>query len=220
VWQYVALHRGVADSEYPEGLMAKAKTDLDEIIKSNAEQFAKTLRTAAKAAKTEADIRSAADRELSRIEGLAKISLKVRHEFTVASGRIDSVYDRVVIEYKNPNSPTDKIGANLKSAGSAKLLNQIKSRFADLETDLGHPINSLFGAGIDGHRFIFVRYRDRAWVEEEPVEISAESATRFLWALFNLGQYLVLDQVGFSGNPDNRVLDPACGSGIHRRYDQ
>src|SRR5208337_3621874 len=40
--------------------------------------------------------------------------------------------------------------------------------------------------GLDGKRFIFVRFRDKAWAAEEPVEISPESATRFLWALFNL----------------------------------
>jgi|SRR5208337_94338 len=136
--------------------MVKTKADLDEIIKISAEKFATTLRAAADTARTEADIRSVADRELGSIEKIAGISLKARHEFTVASGRIDSVYERVIIEYKNPNSPSDRIGPNLKSSGSAKLLRQLKSRFADLESDLGQPISSLFGCRF-GWQAIYLR---------------------------------------------------------------
>jgi|SRR5579863_10393004 len=167
--------------------MPKRPADLDEKIKKGASAFADAVRHAAASAKTEADIRSAADRQLSRVEDLAGITLHPRHEYTVASGRIDSVYERVVIEYKNPNSGADRIGKTLASTGSAKLLQQIKSRFSDLENDLGHPINSLFGVGLDGNRFIFVRYRAGAWAEEEPVEVTSESASRFLY-----GHYLTL----------------------------
>jgi len=160
----------------------------DDVIKAGAAQFAAAVRGAAETAKTEADIRSAADRQLAKVEELAEITLHARHEFTVASGRIDSVYDRVIIEYKNPNSSSDKIGKSLESSGSKKLLAQIRSRFGDLEQELGHPINSLFGVGLDGRHFLFVRYRNRAWAIEEPIEITPESTARFLWALFNLGE--------------------------------
>ena len=70
-----------------------------------------------------------------------------------------SVYQNVIIEYKNPASSA-RIGETLDSAGSRKLVEQIKSRFRDLQTELARPINSLFGVGCDGMRFIFVRWRD------------------------------------------------------------
>src|SRR6185437_7498367 len=136
---------------------------------------------------TEADIRSAADRELFKVEQAAGIELEARHEFTVASGRVDSVYDRVIVEYKNPKSPADRIGSTLRDPGTAKLLTQIKSRFGDLKKEHGQPIESLFGVGLDGNRVIFVRYRDGNWIEEAPVPLTEISATRLLWALFNLG---------------------------------
>src|ERR1700730_12192088 len=103
-----------------------------------------------KQAANEAEIRSAVDRQLAFLERDANIALSTRHEFTVASGRIDSVYDRVIIEYKNPNSPADRIGRTIDAAGSQRLVNQIRSSFPDIENELGHSVSSLLGVGIDG----------------------------------------------------------------------
>lgn len=167
--------------------MPADKHELASIIEQASTAFAETLSAAAKTAATEADIRSAADRELLKVEQVAGIKLEARHEFTVASGRVDSVYDRVIVEYKNPASTSDRIGPTLQDSGSAKLLAQIKSRFADLKNEHGQPIDSLFGVGLDGKRILFVRFRDGTWIEEAPVLITAASVTRLLWALFNLG---------------------------------
>lgn len=167
--------------------MPADKHELASIIEKASAAFAETLSAAAKTAATEADIRSAADRELLKVEQVAGITLEARHEFTVASGRVDSVYDRVIVEYKNPASASDRIGPTLQDSGSAKLLAQIKSRFADLKNEHSQPIDSLFGVGLDGKRILFVRFRDGMWIEEAPVLITAASVTRLLWALFNLG---------------------------------
>ncbi len=167
--------------------MPADKTELASIIEKTAATFATKLAAAAKTASTEADIRAIAVRELLKVEQAAGIELEARNEFTVASGRIDSVYDRVILEYKNPASPSERIGATLRDSGTIKLLAQIKSRFSDLQVEHGQPIESLFGVGLDGKRIIFVRYRDGKWIEEAPVLVTEASATRLLWALFNLG---------------------------------
>src|SRR5207248_2576028 len=99
-----------------------------------------------------------------------------------------SVYARVIIEYKNPSDPSARIGPRADSAGSKKVVDQIKKRFRDMKDELGHPLKSLFGVGLDGKHFIFVRYRDEKWDVQEPVEVNRPSVERFLWALFNLGQ--------------------------------
>jgi hypothetical protein len=49
-------------------------------------------------------------------------------------------------------------------------------------------MHSMFGVGTDGKYFIFVRFRDEKWTDEEPLEVNPHSAERFLWALYNLGQ--------------------------------
>jgi hypothetical protein len=83
---------------------------LDEIIGREAAVFADQVCQAAKMADTEQDIRIEFEKQLAFVQRTAGITLEGRHEVTVASGRIDSVYDRVVIEYKNPASPGDRIG--------------------------------------------------------------------------------------------------------------
>jgi SAM-dependent methyltransferase len=166
--------------------MSLSPRSLEPVIEAHASQFAVAMQKALSRARTEADIRSAADRQLATVERAAGIALNSHHEFTVASGRIDSLYDRVIVEYKNPKSTSDRIGETLSDHGTKKAVDQIKSRFDDIEKELGHPITSLFGVGIDGRRFVFVRYRLGRWIEESPVPITAHTSATFLWALFNL----------------------------------
>ncbi|MGH9871405.1 MAG: Eco57I restriction-modification methylase domain-containing protein [Pyrinomonadaceae bacterium] len=174
---------------------------LDELIAKNAAEFADQIKAAAQMADKEEEIRIEAERQLAFIEKQTGIKLEGKHEFTVASGRADSVYDRVIIEYKNPKSPGARIGPKADSPGSKKVVDQLKGRFYDMQTELGHPLNTMFGVGLDGNYFIFIRYRDGKWQVQEPVEVNKYSAERFLWALYNLGQkgkpfsseYLALD---------------------------
>jgi hypothetical protein len=193
---------------------------LDELISKKAVEFADQIKAAASMADKEEEIRIEAEKQLAFIQKEAGIKLEGKHEFTVASGRVDSVYSRVIIEYKNPKSPGDHIGPRADSPGSKKVVEQIKKRFYDMRREHGQPLNSLFGVGLDGNHFIFVRFRDEKWQVQEPVEVNKYSAERFLWALFNLGQkgkpfspeYLTGDFGSEGGN--TIAID-----GIHALYD-
>ncbi|RIK80285.1 MAG: hypothetical protein DCC68_11275 [Planctomycetota bacterium] len=138
-------------------------------------------------ADNEEEIKIAIETQLAFIKKEAGIEWQGKHEVTVVSGRIDSVYDRVIIEYKNPASG-DKLGPKADSPGTKKVVEQIKKRFYDLRAGQGHKLNTLFGVGADGRYFVFVRFRDDKWQVQEPVEVNRYSAERFLWALYNLGQ--------------------------------
>ena len=161
---------------------------LDDLISKKAVEFADQVKQAAAMADKEEEIRIGVERQLAFFAKAAGVTLEGRHEFTVASGRIDSVYQRVIIEYKNPSSPGDRIGPRPDSPGTKKVVEQIKKRFYDLQSEQHQPINSLFGVGLDGNHFVFVRFRDDKWQVQDPVEVNKVSAERFLWALFNLGQ--------------------------------
>ena len=161
---------------------------LDDLIAKKAFEYADQIKAAAAMADKEEEIRIESEKQLAFIQKVAGIKLEGKHEFTVASGRVDSVYSRVIIEYKNPKSGGDKIGPKGDSPGSKKVVEQIKKRFYDMRAEHGQPLNSLFGVGLDGNYFIFVRFRDEKWQVQEPVEVNHVSAERFLWALFNLGQ--------------------------------
>jgi N-6 DNA Methylase len=160
---------------------------LDEIVKQRAKIYADRLTQTALKAKKEEEIRIASEHELAFLQDAAGIKLEGKHEFTVASGFVDSVYDRVIIEYKNPNSPGGRLGPTIDSPGTKKVLDQIKSRFEDLNKQHGQPLNSLFGVGMDGRYFVFVRFRNGQWSIQDPVPVTQHSAERFLRALFNLG---------------------------------
>jgi len=193
---------------------------LDELIAKKALEYADQIKAAAAMADKEEEIRIESEKQLAFIQKEAGIKLEGKHEFTVASGRVDSVYSRVIIEYKNPKSPGDRIGPKADSPGSKKVVEQIKKRFFDMRHEHGQPLNSLFGVGLDGNHFIFVRFRDEKWQVQEPVEVNRHSAERFLWALFNLGtkgkafspEYLAGD---FGSEGGNTVAI----SGIHALYD-
>lgn len=193
---------------------------LDDLIAKKATEYADQIKAAAAMADKEEEIRIESEKQLAFIQKETGIKLEGKHEFTVASGRIDSVYSRVIIEYKNPKSPGDRIGPKADSPGSKKVVEQIKKRFYDMRHEHGQPLNSLFGVGLDGNYFIFVRFRDEKWQVQEPVEVNSHSAERFLWALFNLGtkgkafspEYLAGD---FGSEGGNTVAI----SGIHALYD-
>ena len=192
---------------------------LDDLISKKAAEFADQIKAAAAMADNEEEIRIELERQLAFIQKEVGIKLEGKHEFTVASGRVDLVYSRVIIEYKNPKTG-DKIGPKADSPGSKKVVAQIKKRFYDMRLEHGQPLNSLFGVGLDGNHFIFVRFRDEKWQVQEPVEVNRHSAERFLWALFNLGnkgkpfspEYLAGD---FGSEGGNTVAI----AGIHALYD-
>ena len=83
---------------------------LNELISKKAVEFAENIKAVAATATKEEEIRIEAERQLAFIEKEADVKLHGKHEFTVASGRVDSVYNRVIIEYKNPSDQGARIG--------------------------------------------------------------------------------------------------------------
>jgi SAM-dependent methyltransferase len=166
----------------------RERQSLDNLVAKKAVEFADQIKAVAAIADKEEEIRIETERQLAFIEKEAGVKLEGKHEFTVYSGRIDSVYDRVIIEYKNPSSPADRIGPRANSPGTKRVVEQIKRRFYDMRSQFGQPLNTLFGVGVDGKHFVFVRFRDDRWQVQEPVEVNRYSAERFLHALFNLAQ--------------------------------
>lgn len=160
---------------------------LDEIVKEQAVQFADQIQQAAQFAEKEEEIRIAAERALAVIQKETAITLRGRHEHTIGTGRADSVYGCVIIEYKNPHDHSSCLSSNVDAAGNQKVIKQIQKRFADFKQEHNVPLNTMFGVGCDGNYFIFVRSRDGRWFVEDPVLVSKYSAERFLWALINMG---------------------------------
>ncbi len=160
---------------------------MEEIVKEQAVQFADQIMQAAQFAEKEEEIRIGAERALAVIQKEVGITLKGRHEYTIGTGRADSVYGCVIVEYKNPHDPSGKLSSDKSSRGNQEVIKQIKNRFLEFQKEENKQLNTMFGVGCDGNYFIFIRYRDDKWYVEDPVEVSKYSAERFLWALINMG---------------------------------
>jgi hypothetical protein len=159
--------------------MPKHESLDDLIAKKGGRSIADQIKAAAAMADNEEEIRIESEKQLAFIQKEAGIKLEGKHEFTVASGRMDSVYSRVIIEYKNPRSPRTASGRRRTRRVAKKVVEQIKKRFYDMRNEHGQPMNSLFGVGLDGNYFIFIRFRDEKWQVQEPVEVNRHSAERF-----------------------------------------
>jgi hypothetical protein len=130
------------------------------------------------------DLQVEAATALKEFAKRAQIKLEGHHNVTIATGRPDSVYGSVIVEYKTPGT----LSGTKDAAPNKAVIDQLKQRFYDLRREEGRKWNSMFGVGTDGNFFIFLRFRDEKWTDQEPLEVNRYSSERFLWALYNLGQ--------------------------------
>ena len=162
----------------------RKQPSLDEIVTRSAAAIADHIRRAAALAKSEMDLQIDVAAALKKFAGDAKITLGGHNNVTIATGRPDSVYGSVIVEYKEPG----KLSPNKDAARNKELIDQLKQRFYDMRREEHRQWNSMFGVGTDGKYFIFLRFRDDKWTDQEPLEVNRYSTERFLWALYNLGQ--------------------------------
>jgi SAM-dependent methyltransferase len=163
---------------------SRSQPSLDEIVTRSAAAIADQIRRAAALAKSEMDLQIDVAAALKKFAGDAKITLEGHHNVTIATGRPDSVYGSVIVEYKEPGN----LSPNKDAANNKKVIDQLKKRFYDMRREEHRQWNSMFGVGTDGKYFIFLRFRDDKWTDQEPLEVNRYSTERFLWALYNLGQ--------------------------------
>lgn len=157
---------------------------LDEIVSHSATVLADQIKKAATWAKSEMDLQVEVAGALKDFARRAQVKLEGHHNVTVATGRPDSVYGSVIVEYKDPGT----LSANRDAANNKKLIEQLKKRFYDFRREEKRQWGSMFGVGTDGKYFVFLRFRDDKWTDLEPLEVNRYSTERFLWALYNLGQ--------------------------------
>lgn len=160
------------------------KESLDEIVSHSAVVLADQIQKAAAWAKSEMDLQVEVAGALKEFAKRAQITLQGHHNVTIATGRPDSVYGSVIVEYKDPNT----LSPNKDAAPNQKLIEQLKKRFYDMRREEKRQWSSMFGVGTDGKYFVFLRFRDDKWTDQEPLEVNRYSTERFLWALYNLGQ--------------------------------
>jgi len=145
---------------------------------------------------TEADFRREASRILEDAAAKAGLTISPRDEFSVARGRVDSLYNRLILEYKKPGV----IGKSNEGQRNQAIIQQVKGYVLDVAKRERREAQRLAGVALDGFHLIFVRRVGEGWVVDAPVEVNAASTERFLRLLFSLS-------AGAALVPENLVED-------------
>lgn len=125
------------------------------------------------------------------------LQLNIRDELTLANGRADTVFNKLILEYKKPHS------INPNNEKNRKLISQVQGYILDLAKKERFNKERLLGVAFDGNYFLLMRYVNR-WIVDEPRLISAESLEFFLKNLEKLTSKAALI-------PENLIRDFAIG---------
>jgi SAM-dependent methyltransferase len=170
--------------------------DLEKTATEQAGPVAKALGETARRGGTEADFRREAARILEDAGLSAGLTIVPRDEFSVARGRVDSVYNRLVLEYKRPGV----LKESNRTAANAQVVQQVKDYILDVAKREKREAHRLAGVATDGHFFLFVRRVGEGWSIDDPLPVNAASTERFLRLLFSLS-------TGAAMVPENLVND-------------
>ena len=126
---------------------SRNQPSLDEIVGQSAVVIAEQIKTAANWAKTEMDLQFEVAGLLKEFARQAKIDISdAHHNVTIATGRPDSVYGSVIVEYKEPGNLSPKKDA----ANNKKVIDQLKRRFYDMRREENRQWNNMFGVQAQG----------------------------------------------------------------------
>jgi len=170
--------------------------DIEREIKEIAPDFAREMRQAADESQNEAEFRSRVYRLIEDFASQVNLPLHPREEYTLVNGRADAVYNRLIIEYESPGSlrPDNDYRANQHAIG------QVKNYAQGIVRKERHKPERLAGAILDGHYFIFVRFKAKLPHIDDPVAVDDYSTEHFLKLLASLSTELALI-------PENLVRD-------------
>jgi len=170
--------------------------DLYLFITREAPRFTDRVLVAAQESHNEAEFRTRVTKYIDGIAQKLDVGLLLREEYTLATGRADAVYNRLIIEYEPPGS----LRPNLNHSHTRHAVQQVKDYITGVARREKHDRDRLLGVVFDGHYYIFVRYHEGHFIVENPLEVNAASSERFLRALFSLssGRALI---------PENLVED-------------
>ncbi len=126
------------------------------------------------------------------------LAFNPRDEVILANGRADTVFNRLILEYKKPNVIKPDNSKN------RALISQVQGYIEDLSKEERWKQERLLGVAFDGNYFLYVR-KVKRWIEEEPEPVTEKSVEKFLLTLEKLTSKAALV-------PDNLIRDFAVGT--------
>lgn len=169
---------------------------IERIAESIAASVAAELTAASKKGTTEADFRREAARVLDEAAKKAGLDITPRDEYSVASGRVDSLYNKLIIEYKAPGRLKD----TNEGRTNQEVISQTQGYILNVAKKQRKEEHRLAGVISDGRYFIFIRRFGESWAVDEPEPVNASSTEKFLRLLFALS-------TGAALVPENLIED-------------
>lgn len=169
---------------------------MSSVTGDRAKEVTRLILNAARSSKNEAEFRKQFSRVIEDFARELDIPLLMREEYTLATGRLDAAYNRLILEYEPPGS----LRPSLANKHTAHAVQQVKDYIEGVAEKERQKIHRLVGVALDGHYYIFVRHVDGHFLVEEPVPVNEHTTGRFLRLLVSLtsGKALL---------PDNLIAD-------------
>ena len=162
-------------------------SDVELGVLSAARTITERMREFAPAVGSEEDIRHEFAKMIDNFIDANGLEIQGRHEVVLkAGGRVDTVYARVIVEYKSPVSK-DRLTDRIESQGSVLVVKQLRERFEALERNDAINPDKLFGFGTDGIHCVFARTRSGKFTVDGPLPINEHTVAKFLRSLVSLG---------------------------------
>lgn len=156
--------------------------ELQELADREAPAVADAVSDAAAVSRNEREFQTKVGRLFEEFAGLAGVDLLFREEYTLATGRADAVYNRLIIEYEAPGS----LRRDTSHGRTAHAIEQLYGYIDEVAKRERHDVDRLLGVAFDGSYAIFVRVREGRREVEQPYEWSPQIAARLLRALVAL----------------------------------
>jgi len=128
---------------------------------------------------SEAKFRRSAERALEESAAALGIEVESIVERSLASGRADAVFNRLVVEWEPPG----KLASHIAHPGNKEAVQQLQRYLRDLAEEERREVDRLVGVACDGLFMIFARYRVGRWIVDEPVPVDALSSDKLLESL-------------------------------------
>jgi len=170
--------------------------DPEVVAADQAASVAGQLSQAAGEGGTEADFRRKVAQILEAAGEAVDLTIIPKDEYSVARGFVDSLYNRLVLEYKRPGVLT----TTLRSRANQDAIQQVKEYIEDVAKRERREAKRLAGVVTDGFHFIFVRRVGEGWADPELVPVNRATTERFLRLLYALSS-------GAALIPENLIED-------------
>ena len=170
---------------------------LDKIVSDYANKLHGLLQNLLPRQPNEAEFRQPVDQLLKEFCAEAELNPLAHAEYpipqghahyTLATGRADAVFNRLVIEYERPGTLSEK----LSHRATAHAVDQVKRYITGLAHRQRHELTRMAGIVFDGRYIIFVRYRMGDFQVESPAPVTRESLKRFLYWLASTASGIAL----------------------------